>query len=365
MGALIGRVWARARGTGGAEPAGESTGAAMLWGALLANAPDIDLVVALHGRADYLDHHRGFTHSLVALPFFAALAAWLLRRYRGRESFARYGTLAFAAILSHLLADLSGSYGIFIFSPLNSHRYRLDWMFVIDGIVIALCGTSVAAALFWRTRGRSIARAGLLALGFYAAGCAGIHAVVLKRWRDRLAAAGPVPARLAAVPQIGGPCFWLLLADDGKTTTVAALTLGPQLEPGGKGLAARYLSRFRRADDLQLKSFVSAARARPDDPPLLRSFLDFARFPTYWETHAGTDCASTGGYLVHWRDLQYGWDPQVNPFHLVAQMNADGRATRYALAGALFDPDAGVAVVPPREPPQNGAVIPCDPQSPE
>ena len=55
---------------------------------LAANAPDMDVVSRLGSTINYLEYHRGITHSLVASPVLAAAVAglfWLGHRKWARE----------------------------------------------------------------------------------------------------------------------------------------------------------------------------------------------------------------------------------------------------------------------------------------
>ncbi|MGH9536136.1 MAG: metal-dependent hydrolase, partial [Terriglobales bacterium] len=51
---------------------------------IAANIPDIDLVAGWNGMG-FIAHHRGLTHSLLALPVFAVLIAWGLRWAAGYQ----------------------------------------------------------------------------------------------------------------------------------------------------------------------------------------------------------------------------------------------------------------------------------------
>ncbi len=48
-----------------------------------ANAPDLDIVTWLGGTSTYLEYHRWFTHSILAVPLMAAvsvgIARWFVR----------------------------------------------------------------------------------------------------------------------------------------------------------------------------------------------------------------------------------------------------------------------------------------------
>ena len=78
-------------------------------------------------------------------------------------------------------------------------------------------------------------------------------------------------------------------------------------------------------DQLRLETFATAPPARPEDPAAVRSFMNFARFPTAWSDRDG---GSGGGERLHWFDLQYGSDKRVTPFHLVALLDAEGHPIR-------------------------------------
>ena len=106
-----------------ARPTSFRRPAALLAGALLANAPDLDffLVFALHSRA----WHRGFTHSLVFAACVSLLFVFCLGRRRARDTTA-YG-LAFAShgILDFLTTRAGG--GVELLWPFSSERFALAW----------------------------------------------------------------------------------------------------------------------------------------------------------------------------------------------------------------------------------------------
>ena len=97
--------------------------AALLAGAFLANAPDLDffLVFALHNRA----WHRGFTHSLLFACFVSLLFVLCLGRRRTRDGVA-YG-LAFAShcVLDFLTTKQGG--GVELLWPFSTARLAFGW----------------------------------------------------------------------------------------------------------------------------------------------------------------------------------------------------------------------------------------------
>jgi len=117
-------------------------------------APDLDFVVSWFGPVAYLELHRGPTHSLLLLPFWALVFSWvlakILREQRGWR--ALYGVTAMGLAL-HIAGDLITSYGTMIFWPLSDMRLGLGTTFIIDpwfsGII--LLGLAVSA-FFYRSR---------------------------------------------------------------------------------------------------------------------------------------------------------------------------------------------------------------------
>src|SRR5581483_10164247 len=61
------------------------TAYATLAATLAAEAPDLDIFWLFAGPVEELKHHRGITHTFVAIPFVAAAAtgaAWVFHRWR-------------------------------------------------------------------------------------------------------------------------------------------------------------------------------------------------------------------------------------------------------------------------------------------
>ena len=116
--------------------------------------PDIDVVEEIVSRDPLaiVRYHRGITHSFVALPFFAAILAWLTRAgfavlkkrfaaLRDIES-PSWGILFLIyamAIASHIILDAMTSFGTRIWDPVSQQRVTWDLLFIID-----FCFTSIA-----------------------------------------------------------------------------------------------------------------------------------------------------------------------------------------------------------------------------
>jgi len=135
-GALLGRAIAP-----GAS-ASVSRGDCVLLGFVAAAFPDSDVVFSLVSPLAYLHHHRGITHSFIALPLFALLLAWIWSRLRRNPAgFKTYFVVSALAIGIHILGDLITSFGTMVFAPLSQVRHDWGTTFILDpwlsGIIVA------------------------------------------------------------------------------------------------------------------------------------------------------------------------------------------------------------------------------------
>ncbi len=120
-----------------------------------ANFPDIDIVVGLFDSLTYLEHHRGITHAIVAIPLLSLLLAgivwaasrWWQHRHPAHQS-ARFWPLfclSLLAMSTHPLLDFTNSYGWRPFLPWAHTWFYGDIAFVIDPWLWAGLG----GALLW------------------------------------------------------------------------------------------------------------------------------------------------------------------------------------------------------------------------
>lgn len=122
-----------------------------------ANIPDLDIVSWLGGGEAYLRYHRHITHSLIAAPVMALLAVALVRFIGRREvRWLNAWLIALLAVASHLVLDLTNSYGIRLLLPFSGRWFHLDITPVIDLTLWAILLLGVAAPFLVRLVGSEI-----------------------------------------------------------------------------------------------------------------------------------------------------------------------------------------------------------------
>jgi inner membrane protein len=126
------------------------TAYATLAAVLAAEAADLDILWGLAGPVEGLKHHRGITHTFIAVPVVAAIitgAVWLYHLWRKRRQtgsatqpvrWAWVYISAFIASLSHILLDWTNNYGVRPFFPFNPRWYAGSFVFIAEPVLWAL-----------------------------------------------------------------------------------------------------------------------------------------------------------------------------------------------------------------------------------
>lgn len=107
---------------------------AILWGALAAILPDIDVLVEVFaGPLAGFKYHRWITHSLWFGPLIGSGLGYLFWCLKGRrQSLSLWISLFILTLMSHSLLDLLTSSGIQLFAPFSDRRCSLDIISIID-----------------------------------------------------------------------------------------------------------------------------------------------------------------------------------------------------------------------------------------
>ncbi|MFZ1012482.1 MAG: metal-dependent hydrolase, partial [Terracidiphilus sp.] len=137
---------------------------ATLAATLAAEAADMDVVWGFAGPVEELKHHRGITHTFIAVPVVAAVITglvWFWHRWRRRRSGNKPGAgsaesdlpvsrrappvrwlwvycTAFVAAASHILLDWTNNYGVRPFFPFNPRWYEGSFVFIAEPVLWVL-----------------------------------------------------------------------------------------------------------------------------------------------------------------------------------------------------------------------------------
>ena len=123
---------------------------------LAAEAPDLDVLWSIKGPVAGFQHHRGITHTFLAVPFIALVvtgAVWLFHRFRRKPPkipvrWPLVFLFSMIAGLSHLLLDFTNNYGVRPFYPFNPRWYSWDIVFIFEPLIfLALLGALVLPSL--------------------------------------------------------------------------------------------------------------------------------------------------------------------------------------------------------------------------
>lgn len=184
--------------------------------------PDLDFVLGYVSELAYLRGHRGVTHSLLLLPAWALLVAWLLAAlFRLR---ARHGAVtgwrdlylvACVAIFVHILGDLITQFGTMILAPLSDRRFGWGTTFIIDlgftGIIVA----GLLASALWR-RSRVPAAVAATALVAWVGLSASARVDAIDVARAHAATNGLQAVTVDAIPRPASPFNWTAVVFDGE-----------------------------------------------------------------------------------------------------------------------------------------------------
>jgi inner membrane protein len=316
---------------------------AALAGTLFAVLPDIDYFYIFWDRLAFIRYHRGFTHSLVALPLFALAGALAGRLLGGPRWFKPLFILGLIVLASHLLLDLATSYGTQILSPFSRRRFTLDWVFIIDPYLTALLLAGAISALTFHLWGPRLGAWFLTAALVYMLICAFYHQQAFSLARQVFQTPNPQEQTVAALPQPFSCRRWQLIAARPGEIRQAFVLL-----PWAAGLAEKMVVRqvenvrippgqdcqapnvsYQHPNHLTIQTWtpVAAASAYPREAEeILVTYLEFARFPLLCRAQS-----QEGEQLLEWLDLRFSVPGRGFPFILQLRLDAQGRLLHWLI----------------------------------
>jgi inner membrane protein len=200
---------------------------ALVWGAVFAMAPDLDVVMTPTAPMAEWMWHRGFTHALWFAPVVGWLAGMGLARWQGGEA-RSWVELAVSCLLSHPLLDVCTTWGTQLLAPFSNARFAVDAIAILDPVY----SLALAAGLLVGARaGVAAVRARRTAYGVlafttsYLALGLGINVAAEALARRQLLAQGVAVERVAAYPTLLQLPFRRVVARAGPTVRVGYMTL--------------------------------------------------------------------------------------------------------------------------------------------
>ncbi len=183
-------------------------------GAVAAAFPDIDIIVRFFGTLNYLNYHRGITHSILMMPLWALLLAWLfsLLSRKGYRWQAFY-PVCLMGIGIHILGDVITAYGTMVLAPFSDWRMSWPTTFIIDVFFTGIIVISLLLAWWWKDKSTQISRAGMGVLVAYVLTQGGFHYQAQEMARDYVRAHKLPDARIHALPQPLSPFNWKLVVE--------------------------------------------------------------------------------------------------------------------------------------------------------
>jgi inner membrane protein len=317
--ALSGALLARATAPRDASPGALSRRIAA--GFFSCAAPDLDFVYGFAGPVQYILNHRGPTHSMVLLPLWAFLVAWLLSRILREPGGWRslYGISAIG-IGAHIAGDVITSYGTMVLAPFSDWRAAIGTTFIIDlwfsGIILA--GLIASAVRFSSRIPSAVATAVLVGyVGFQSVQKQ--HALELGERYAR--SHGMSGARIDAQPRPVSPFNWTVFVSDDQVHRFSHINLireKPRPYRPGDGFIAKIDSPYL---PVSRAVWVTRTRYGETDQGLIRNawnsdalgfFRWFAELPAFDGVTEGSTCV----WFVDLRFLSPGRD--LMPFQFGA-----------------------------------------------
>jgi inner membrane protein len=253
--------------------------------------PDIDYILRLttDNFIVYLNYHRGVTHSVLLLPLWALLLAFIFSRLlKNNPDWRSLYIICCLGLGIHIAGDVITSYGTMIFAPFTAWRASLDTTFIIDPFFSAIIITALVFSYTHNNRPR-IAAIGLVVLASYLGLQAWAHKEAIhigeqtankNRWRE---------TTISAIPQPLSPFHWKVIVEHKEHYHVALLRLlGDDFNATpGDGFLVRLYAAYHspstidwiREDRYGYDRYKARQIKRAWQSEVMSDFRRFSRFP--------------------------------------------------------------------------------------
>ena len=288
--------------------------------------PDMDLVLRPFLSAEFtLKYHRHLTNSVLLIIPLSLLFAWLFFRISRVRRFWTFFLIWAVELLAHTFLDLATSYGTMILSPLSDYRFALDWVFIVDLILVSTFLFPLIALHMWKRRSETLARISVTLAGLYIALCAYNHSWTLSLAKSYARQKELAPKTVAAVPQPLSPFRWgNYILTEKKIYQGFVNLIAKENESTGEGnVLSRFLPRYEPVPRLQYREWDKFDNSPWVEKALrlegVKTFYWFARFPV-----ARDKGIVNGNQRVEFFDLRFGSIDGRMPFLYVVDFDGEG-----------------------------------------
>ncbi len=250
------------------------------------NFPDLDSLTLFANSTAYLEHHRGITHSVLAIPFFAAFVAVLMwaitsRRVAPPTRFRVLFGIALVVMMTHPLLDYLNPYGLRPFLPFGTTWLYGDTLFIIDPWIDFLLLSGIIVSRSLPKRSAAVAGLSLLIITGYVGLRMGTRAQAVARLDAHVETLqGAISS--SVLPRMLNPFAWTGIVE-AETKLWRVEIAGGQVRP-----------------DLEIdKMPASPVTRRAAQTATAATLLGFARFPFNVEQQL------EDGYRVYFVDLRF------------------------------------------------------------
>lgn len=227
-GALVARLRARPADT--RHPNRPAIWQAITVGTIAAAFPDSDFVLGFVSEMAYLRGHRGVTHSLLLLPLWGLLIAWVMagvfrlvhRPGQPQPGWKDLYSFACVSLLIHIVGDLITQFGTMMFSPLTDWRLGLGTTFIIDLGISGILLAGLIASAVWR-KSRVPAAVASIALVAWVGNSAHARLEAIDAAEAYAQREGITVVAVDAAPRPASPFNWTAIVFDGDNYHYAHL----------------------------------------------------------------------------------------------------------------------------------------------
>lgn len=284
----------------------------ILTGFAAAAFPDIDLVLRLIDTLTYLNWHQGPTHSIILLPLWAWLLAWLFSRLtRQHYDWRLFYRPACLGLAIHIAGDVITSYGLMLFAPFSTARYSVPLVFVIDPWFTLMIMSGLIAS--WRFgRQRSPAILALTGICGYVGFLWSLQQQAIALADSHIQSNHLQSTQIHVLPQPLSPFHWKLIIQQNDVYHVADMNLRPlENQPLTKtsfGWLSTMAAAYRPSHANNWRIDQQLGTDPTDRPLILKAwfspafapFRTFAQFPVLDRTEN-----TEHGYCAWFYDLRF------------------------------------------------------------